>query len=377
MKGIWSYKSIWAQTIPDEMVSMGEGQTPLIKARRIGANYGLSQLYFKLETANPSGSYKDRFAAAAVSHLLHHEAKVCLATSSGNTGSALAAYCARAGLPCFVIVVDGTPAAKLEQMQIYGAHTLMVRGFGLDAAITSKVFEQLRALSAEFNTGVQISAYTYSPEGMSGVETIALELAESFNEPSVHVFSPSGGGGLTLAVGQGFLKWKAHDPGYFLPKLHCVQPEGNNTIAGPLRQGENKAVSQTHSRTKVSGLQVPGVIDGDDTIAVCRKLGGTGFLVPDDLVFRLQMQLAEEEGIYCEPAGAVALAGAIRAQQEGLIEAGDRVICLVTGHGFKDNTLYSRMSQGRHHFFDHFENVADYTRDVLDWPIKREWSNGQ
>src|SRR5690606_37210074 len=219
--------------------------------------------YFKLETANPSGSYKDRFAAAAVSHLLHHEAKVCLATSSGNTGSALAAYCARAGLPCFVIVVDGTPAAKLEQMQIYGAHTLMVRGFGLDAAITSKVFEQLRGLSAEFKAGVQISAYTYSPEGMSGVETIALELVESFNEPSVHVFSPCGGGGLTLAVGQGFLKWKTHDPGFFLPKLHYVQPEGNNTIDGPLRKGENKDVSQTKIINKVGSINVTGVNDWD------------------------------------------------------------------------------------------------------------------
>ncbi len=366
MKGIWTYQSIWNPVELDERLTMGEGHTPLISARNIGKKYGMENLYFKLETTNPSGSYKDRFAAAAVSHLLHIGAEVCLATSSGNTGSALAAYCARAGLPCFVIVVDGTPPAKLEQMQIYGAHTLMVKGFGLDEKITSSVFEQLRSLSEKFNTKVQISAYTYSPEGMRGVETIGLELAADREmQENVQVFSPSGGGGLTLAIGEGFLKWKKLHPDYRLPALHCVQPEGNNTIAGPLRDGSNKAHSTSHSTTKVSGLQVPGVIDGDKTLAVCRELGGTGYLVPDDLVFQLQVELASEEGIYCEPAGAVALAGAIQARQNGEIKENASVICLVTGHGFKDSGLYQRMGRKQNDYFETFQGVTEYIRRTI------------
>lgn len=366
MKGIWIYKSIWNPGDLSEMITMGEGHTPLIPARNIGAKYGIENLYFKLESTNPTGSYKDRFAAAAVSHLLHIGAKICLATSSGNTGSALAAYCARAGLPCFVIVVDGTPPAKLEQMQIYGAHTLMVKGFGLDEKITSSVFEQLRLLSENFSTKVQISAYTYSPEGMRGVETIGLELAEDQEiQNGVHVFAPAGGGGLTLAIGNGFLNWKKRFPNYILPVLHCVQPEGNNTIAGPLREGLKKARSVSQSTTKVSGLQVPGMIDGDRTLTVCRELGGTGHLVPDDFVFQLQQELASLEGVYCEPAGAVALAGAIQARQSGDVEEKDKVVCMVTGHGFKDSGLYQRIPTKQNDYFDTFQGVSEYIRTTI------------
>lgn len=365
MKGIWTYKEFWHPGEPGEMITMGEGHTPLIPAGNIGLKYGLENLYFKLETTNPSGSYKDRFAAAAVSHLVQKNAEICLATSSGNTGSALAAYCARAGIPCVVVIVDGTPPGKLEQMQIYGAHTLMVKGFGLDEQITSSVFEQLKSLSAELHTAVQISAYAYSPEGMSGVETISLELAEQISGSDIHVFSPSGGGGLALAIGEGFLKWKKHHPNYNLPFLHCVQPEGNNTIAGPLRQGKEKGVSVPQSSTKVSGLQVPGIIDGDETLTMCRNLGGMGYLVPDDLVFQLQAELASKEGIYCEPAGAVAFAGAIQARENNEINKEDRVVCMVTGHGFKDTSLIQRVSANRNQYFDSFQSVSEYVRTII------------
>lgn len=366
MKGIWTYQSLWCATPPLQMVTMGEGNTPLIRARRLGLEYGLRNLYFKLETTNPSGSYKDRFAAAAVSHLLGQGAKICLATSSGNTGSALAAYCARTGIPCFVVVVDGTPQAKLEQMQLYGAHTLMVKGFGLDAAITTQVFEDLHAISEDFNTKVQISAYACSPEGMSGVETIGLEIAEQLPVEFCHVFSPSGGGGLTLAVGRGLQGWEKHHPKYILPRLHCVQPKGNATIAGPLHEGKAKATAISRSTTKVSGLQVPGVLDGDHTLAICKGSGGDGFLVEDDMVFYLQSQLAMLEGIYCEPAGAVALAGAIQATREGAVGSNEKIICLVTGHGFKDNGMYQRMTTIRNHYFDHMEGVKDYINRIFN-----------
>lgn len=348
------------------MVTMGEGHTPLIPAKQMGADYGIRNLYFKLEITNPSGSYKDRFAAAAVSHLLDSGSRICLATSSGNTGSALAAYCARVGLPCFIVVVDGTPAAKLAQMQIYGAHTLMVRGFGLDEGITSQVFNELEKVSATFHTRVQISAFAFSPEGMAGVETVAMEIAEHIPGPYNHIFSPTGGGGLTLAVGKGFQKWKDHHPGFVLPRLHCVQPEGNDTIAGALRQGRGKATPISQSKTKVSGLQVPGILDGDKTLAICGRSGGEGFLVSDDLVFRLQSELALREGIYCEPAGAVALAGAIQAAEEGNISPEENVICLVTGHGFKDSAMHGRMESVRNEYFDHAESVTKYIAQVIN-----------
>ena len=344
---------------------MGEGHTPLIPSRIIGEKHGIDHLYFKLEMTNPSGSYKDRFASAAVSHLVHNKAKICLATSSGNTGSALAAYCARAGLPCVIVIVDGTPQAKLEQMQIYGAHTLMVKGFGINERVTSSVFSQLRSLAKDLNTQVQISAYTYSPEGMSGVETIGMELAEQLPGSDIHVFSPSGGGGLTLAIGRGVQKWKKSHPEYALPVLHCVQPEGNNTIAGPLRVGQNESVAVPESTTKISGLQVPGVIDGNETLAVCRKLDGTGYLVSDGLVFELQAELANLEGVYCEPAGAVALAGALEAYRNKEIEKGEKIVCIVTGNGFKDTGFFHRLPARQNEYFDDFGRVMEYVKRII------------
>ena len=322
---------------------------------------GIPNLYFKLETVNPSGSYKDRFAAAAVAMLLQRKANACLATSSGNTGAALAAYCAAAGLPCLLVVVDGTPIGKLKQMQLYGAETLMVKGFGKDQVITEKVFSTLNELASTHDTTVQISAYQYAPEGMAGVETIAFELAEWLADRKAQVFSPAGGGGLTLAVVRGFARWKEAHSDFVLPSVHCVQPEGNNTIAGALAAGEARATLVAESTTAISGLQVPNVIDGDEVISHCRASGGTGHLVADQEVFALQENLARQEGIYCEPAGAVALAGALQAVRRGIISADESVVCLITGHGFKDPTSVERMTQSAAYpAYEDFQDTLTY-----------------
>lgn len=310
---------------------------------------------------NPSGSYKDRFAAAAVANLLQKKANVCLATSSGNTGAALAAYCATVGLPCLLVVVDGTPVGKMKQMQVYGAETLMVKGFGKDKLLTEEVFRALHDLASAHATTVQISAYQYAPEGMTGVETLAFEIAEVLADRKVHVFSPAGGGGLTLAVARGFTRWKEAQPEYTLPSVHCVQPEGNDTIAGALAAGKDRATSVAESTTTISGLQVPTVIDGDEVISYCRASGGTGHLVSDQEVFAIQQQLACQEGIYCEPAGAVALAGALKAVQHSMIPQDEPIVVLITGHGFKDSGSVERMTQlATHHAYEDFGDALTY-----------------
>lgn len=324
-----------AKTPP--LLSLGEGDTPLVKSRSIGLKAGLDRLWFKLETGNPSGSYKDRFAAAAVSHMLGEEQHTCVATSSGNTGAALAAYCAAAGIRCRIAVVETAPMAKLQQMQAYGADVFRVRGFGLQPEITAKTFDRLRDLGSGAGHAVQISAYQYSPKGMAGVESISFELSEQLDGNVDHVFCPAGGGGLTLAVARGFAKSAAQ------VAVHCVQPEGNNTIAGPLRDGSEKAQA-TDCTSQISGLQVAGVIDGDEVIQECRPTGGTGYLVSDEEVWGWQRRLAREEGIFCEPAGAVALAGAMKAAANGEIEKDANVVCLVTGSGFKDVASVERMN---------------------------------
>ena len=178
MKGVLTYQRMLSGVKGIPSLSLGEGQTPLVRSRYIGPTLGMKNLFFKLESLNPTGSYKDRFAALAIAGLVHNGSQVCLATSSGNTGAALAAYAAAARLSCHIAVVDGAPMGKLKQMQAYGAKLWMVHDFGHDDLQSRRVFADLQTLAQHHQTQVQISAFSYSPFGMQGVQTIAYEIAE-------------------------------------------------------------------------------------------------------------------------------------------------------------------------------------------------------
>lgn len=340
---IWRWAGMIDAPPAEARLSLGEGNTPVVRCRRIGRNASLPNLWLKLETTNPSGSYKDRFAVGAVSHMVAAGQTRAIATSSGNTGSALAAYCAAAGIACEIAVVESAPQAKLLQMGAYGAEIYRVRGFGLDEQITNETFEALRRLAAQPGAALQISAFRYSPLGMSGVQTIGFELAEQFSQPIDHVFCPAGGGGLVLAVARAFERFVQDGKLARSPAVECVQPEGNDTIAGPLREGLDRCRA-IRCTSQISGLQVPSVIDGDEALAACRRSGGTGHLVTDEAVWAAQARLAREEGIFSEPAGATALAGALQAAEEGRIARDATVVCLVTGTGFKDSPSLEQMA---------------------------------
>lgn len=341
---IWTWRELLPEVPREREISLGEGNTPLLKSQRIGPSAALPQLYFKLESSNPSGSYKDRFAAAAVSHMRAAGQTLCVATSSGNTGSALAAYCAAAAIDCRIAIVETAPEAKLVQMMAYGARLFRIQGFGIDPEITEQTFLTLSALADLPHAALQISAFKYSPLGMSGVQTIAYEIADQLDRPQ-QLFAPAGGGGLTLAVTRGFRQLHASGRLDTVPKVHCAQPAGNDTIAGPLRSGRQRAVA-VRCTTTISGLQVPSVIDGDEVIEICRATGGNGHAVSDEEIYGMQRRLAREEGIFCEPAGAVAVAGAVAAASRGEIDSSESVICLVTGSGFKDLASAERMKCG-------------------------------
>ena len=335
MSGIWKYEALLPEIAVKHRITMGEGNTPLVLSKNIGALLGLEALYFKLESLNPTGSYKDRFAAVVLSALKSRNIPFFLATSSGNTGAALAAYGAAAAIPCFLAVVDGAPAGKLEQMGIYGARIFMVKDFGLTKVVTETVMKKLQALAMEYHTDVAISAYCYAPTGMAGVQTIAYEIAEALPDVNA-VFAPAGGGGLTLATIKGFQSWRKQHKGFKTPTVFCVQPEGNNTIAGALMNRQKTLRGLTRCTSSISGLQVPNLLDAAQIMAAAKTEKLKGTLVSDAEVYECQQQLSSMEGIYCEPAGAVALAGLKRTIQSGQIRRTDRVVCLVTGHGFKD-----------------------------------------
>jgi threonine synthase len=283
---MWKFDALLPSVDAAARISLGEGNTPLVKSRSIGPALGLSNLYFKLENLNPTGSYKDRFASVFTSLMNSRSQKICVATSSGNTGAALSAYCAAGGIQCVLAIVDGAPIPKIKQMQLYGARTLMVNGFGKDPAITDRVFQDLDQFTKTIQVPLPVSAYIYCAEGMEGVQTIAYEILDKVKAD--HIFVPAGGGGLTLAVAKGVTIYASTQQQQATTKVHCVQPLGNDTIASALRKGDKKAVAIDASTTQVSGLQVPNILDGNEVIAACTLLGGNGYVIQDEMVFYLK-----------------------------------------------------------------------------------------
>lgn len=346
--GVWRFSN-WLDPIPaTARLALGEGNTPLVRSRRLGPSVGLKNLFFKLEMTNPSGSYKDRFACAAISDMVANGKTECIATSSGNTGAALAAYCAVAGVSCEIAIVEGAPEGKLKQMLAYGAKLYRVRGFGIDSQISEQVMECLKVLSKRPQAQMQVSAFAFSPVGMSGVKSISHELFEQADSIDGkawhHVFCMAGGGGLTLAVSLGFEQLQQAGQLQTLPRVECVQPEGNNTISGPLRDGLNLAQT-VQCTSRISGLQVPQVIDGNEVIAACQRNGGTGHVVNDAFVWETQARLAREEGIFAEPAASTAVAGALQAARHGDLDLEANIVCLITGSAFKDPPSLDAMVQ--------------------------------
>jgi len=343
---IWNYANLLPPLDELHRISLGEGNTPLVQSRQIGPAVGIKNLFFKLESSNPTGSYKDRFAVAAVAHLLGAGKSAVLATSSGNAGSALAAVCAAAQIPCCLAITESAPEGKLRQMLAYGARLFRIRGFGPDSQVYDAVTQGLPLLAAEMGAAMQISAFCYAPLGMAGVQTISYELVEQLPRGIDHVFTQAGGGGLTLGVARGFERVLQEGQIGRGPAVHCVQPAGNDTIASALRQGAERA-RECDCTTAIGGLQVPKVADGNETIASCRISGGNGYLVDDQAAYAAQVRLAREEGIFAEPAGATALAGMLDACRRGEVDADATVVCLVTGSGFKDEVSIERMVQAQ------------------------------
>jgi threonine synthase len=309
--------------------TLGEGNTPLLESASIGPRLDV-HLLFKLELCNPTGSYKDRFVAAQMAEFLSRGIHSCVATSSGNTGASLAAFSARCDVRCTILVNEFAPTNKVLQMLAYGAKVFRVREFVISSEVTDRVYSRLREISGENHVPIVVSAYRYCPKGMQGVEAIADELLAEAPAKIDHVFVPVGGGGLFCAICRGFRRVTPRSP-----MVHAVQPEGCPTVVSAFQEGRNHVTPVT-STTRVSGLAVPFDIDASLALTHLRENGGRGIPVTDEEIYMAQKRMLTEEGIWCEPAGATALAGCIRACENGWVRPGSTVACLVTGHGFKD-----------------------------------------
>lgn len=304
-----------------EELSLGEGNTPLIPLRHLAAKWGIAEIWAKAEWCNPTGSYKDRIAVATMRFAKEHGFAGWLGTSSGNGGAAMAAYGSRAQLPGFLCVISNAPMEKLLAIRPYQVTLFLME------SLNSPEMVGLCQLASEWNLKLAITAYSFNPEGMTGAEGIGKEIAAagSFG----HVYVPSGGGGLLTAVSNGF------DKSEDKPRIICAQPNGcapiSRFIEGVICDPE---IGMCES--SISGLQLISPPDGVLAANAVRRSGGWGSTSLDEETWQAQEDLAKIEGIFVEPASALALACLRNDLISGRLASDSRAVVILTATGLKD-----------------------------------------
>jgi len=342
--------------------AMGEGGTPLVRARRVAAGAG-ERVYLKLESLNPTGSYKDRIASVGVAVALVHGKAAVAATSSGNAGAAIAAYAARAGLGAVLVVPAEVPPAKLLQIQAYGAVVIPIRGVLGRADGSSLMFDAVVRAAAARDWLPMITAHRYAPAAMEGVKTLAFEIVEALGDAPHRVYAPVGGGGLLAAAWRGFEQANALGWATRVPRMIAVQPEGCAPVARAAQGGTLRAAPV---RTEVSGLQVSVPPDGALAVHAVRASGGCGIAVSDEAIFDAARRLALEESIFAEPAGATAVAGLLADVAAGRLGRDETAVCLITGTGFKDPKPFIRHDVPPALDVDALDRLADVAQHEMN-----------
>ncbi len=305
------------------LLTLGEGDTPLVKSNRLGRDLGCDELYFKLEGCNPTGSFKDRGMVLTIAKALEQDSKAVMCASTGNTSASAAAYSAYSGLPAFVLIPKGEVAmGKLAQAMAYGARIIMVNG-NFDAA---------QDLAREFTRRHQVTLVnSVNPYRVEGQKTGAFELVDTLGDAPDYLFIPVGNGGNITAYWKGFREY--HDVGRSnrLPRMMGFQAEG----AAPIVRGAPVANPQTIA----SAIRIGNPASWTRAEEARDTSGGVIESVTDDEILEAYRLLASLEGIFCEPASAASFAGLTKAVRGGLNLASQRVVCILTGNGLKDPDL--------------------------------------
>jgi threonine synthase len=315
-----AYRQHLPVTPATPVITLFEGNTPLLDAPRVAQRAGVERVLLKVEGANPTGSFKDRGMTVAMSIAVERGAKLAICASTGNTSASAAAYAARGGLACGVVLPAGHIAlGKLAQALIHGARLVPVRG-NFDDALT--IVRQLGE-----RPGVEV-VNSVNPYRIEGQKTLAFEVVDALGDaPTVHSL-PVGNAGNITAYWRGYSEYHALGRAAHLPRLLGWQASG----AAPLVLGEPVPFPETIA----TAIRIGNPASWAGAIAARDESGGHIGAVTDAEILDAYRMLASEEGCFVEPASAASIAGLFRAANDGLVQADDVVVCTVTGHGLKD-----------------------------------------
>jgi threonine synthase len=328
--GMWRWHELLPVKDPGHAITLGEGDAPLLEAGRLGKALGMSWLYIKEEGRNPTGTFKARGLAAAVSKARELGIRKLIIPTAGNAGGALAAYAARAGMQARIFMPEDTPRANILESQIAGAEVSLVKGLISDAAAAASELAQKEGW-------FDVSTFK-EPYRLEGKKIMGYELAESFGWelPDVIVYPTGGGTGL---VGM----WKAFDEMEELnwlekthrPRMVAVQSAGCAPVVKAFDDGVERCEFWEDAETVASGLRVPKSFADRLILANLRESEGTAAAVSDDEISSAQRRLAELEGIFAAPEGAATLAGLEKLLAEGWVKPDEQVVLFNTGMGVK------------------------------------------
>jgi threonine synthase len=314
------------------LISLGEGNTPLIRLSNIPRELGREvDIYVKYEGLNPTGSFKDRGMTMAVTKAVEEGSKAVICASTGNTSASAAAYAARAGITAFVLIPEGKIAlGKLAQAMIHGAVVLQIRGnFDEGMQLVKEVGE---------NTPVTI-VNSINPFRLQGQKTAAFEIVEELERaPDFHCL-PVGNAGNITAHWMGYSEYFEHGIVNTRPTMVGYQASG----AAPFLRGE----MVDNPDTVATAIRIGHPQSWDKAWKVHEESKGWFDECTDEEILAAQKLLTEKEGIFCEPASATSLAGAMRDIKSGKIPEGSVIVCTLTGHGLKDpDTAISQCTEG-------------------------------
>jgi threonine synthase len=328
-RDLWRYRELLPVLDEANVVTLGEGGTPLLPLRRLGAQLGLRHLYLKEEGYNPTGSFKARGLAVAVSKAKELGLRKLAIPTAGNAGSAMAAYAAAAGLEAYVFAPDDTPPMILQECLILGAHTYVIKGLINDAG---RIVQEGQAEHGWFDMSTLKEPYR-----LEGKKTMGIELAEDFGWrlPDVILY-PTGGGTGLIGMWKAFAELRAL--GWIdeqRPRMVVVQAEGCAPIVKAFEDGATEAPLWPNAHTMASGLRVPKAFADFLILQTLRDSEGTAVAVSDEEMALAQRTLAGSEGIFACPEGAATVAALQMLRQQGWIEAHERVVVFNTGSGLK------------------------------------------
>jgi threonine synthase len=336
---VWRYRPFMPIHESTKLITLGEGGTGLHRSERLGTELGVKSLYIKNEGENPTGSFKDRGMTMGVTKAVELGARHVICASTGNTSASLAAYAARAGIRCTVLIPSGKIAyGKLSQAMIHGAKVLQVKG-NFDEAL------EFVLKLAEKHKDIYL-LNSINPFRIEGQKSLGFEICEQLNnEAPDRIIIPVGNAGNISAVWKGLTEFYQLGLIKKLPKMTGIQAAGSAPIAQAIKAGNDKITPVENPETIATAIRIGAPVSWKKAVNAIRESQGTAETVTDEEILDAQKTLARVEGIFVEPASASSIAGLKKLVCKGVVGADEKVVCITTGHGLKDPDTAIKQSE--------------------------------